>query len=87
MERHRLMIQHTALCGVAYQRSVRLLEGCHWVYDIPGADNSQRFEHDGQNGKSTPKKIDTHIRFPASLNMLPFSTLMLNSRSKNEKEP
>lgn len=41
----------------------------------------QRFEHNSQNGKGTPKKIDAHIRLPASLNMLPYTTLGI----KNEE--
>jgi len=44
----------------------------------------KRFEHDGQNGKSSSRKIDTHVRFPASLNMLPYTTLMVKSNPDKE---
>lgn len=45
------------------------------------ARSRQRFEHNGgQNGnKSASKKIEAHVRFPAVLNMLPFTTLAMPS--------
>ncbi|KAF8813509.1 cysteine proteinase [Phlegmacium glaucopus] len=44
--------------------------------------SSQRFEHK-TNDKSSARKIDSAIRFPASLNMAPFTTLAMK---ENEKE-
>ncbi|EJD06815.1 cysteine proteinase [Fomitiporia mediterranea MF3/22] len=40
----------------------------------------KRFEHEGQNGKATPKKIDTHVRIPATLNMLPYTTIGIKNQ-------
>ncbi|KAH8118181.1 cysteine proteinase [Phellopilus nigrolimitatus] len=47
----------------------------------------KRFEHDGQNGKSTPKKIDTHILIPAMLNMTPYTTLGIKSQESEKHVP
>lgn len=41
----------------------------------------QRFEHKN-NDKSSARKIDTAIRFPASLNMAPYTTLAMHSGNK-----
>jgi len=46
--------------------------------------SSQRFEH--KNGdKSSARKIDATIRFPASLNMAPYTTLAMQSVSKEQR--
>ena len=47
--------------------------------------SQQRFEHIGQNGKATPKKLDTHIRIPASINMLPYTTLGIKSAEEGKE--
>lgn len=39
--------------------------------------SEQRFEHKTST-KSVPQKIDTPVRFPASLNMAPYTTLAMN---------
>ena len=42
----------------------------------------QRFEHK-TTSKAVPQKIDTPVRFPASLNMAPYTTLVMNHSSKD----
>lgn len=41
----------------------------------------QRFEHK-TNDKSSARKIDTAVRFPASLNMAPFTTPAMKETEK-----
>jgi ubiquitin carboxyl-terminal hydrolase 22/27/51 len=41
----------------------------------------QRFEHKSAD-KSSARKIDVPIRFPASLNMAPYTTVVMNMREK-----
>lgn len=41
----------------------------------------QRFEHKTAD-KSTARKIDAQIRFPATLNMAPFTTLVMKAAEK-----
>jgi ubiquitin carboxyl-terminal hydrolase 22/27/51 len=45
----------------------------------------QRFEHKAD--KSTARKIDTRIRFPATLNMAPFTTLVMKAAEKENNGP
>jgi ubiquitin carboxyl-terminal hydrolase 22/27/51 len=46
----------------------------------------QRFEHKTTD-KSSAQKIDAPIRFPASLNMAPYTTLVMNLKTNGmEKE-
>ncbi|KAI9566917.1 hypothetical protein HD554DRAFT_1077339 [Boletus coccyginus] len=42
----------------------------------------KRFEHK-TTSKAVPQKIDTPVRFPASLNMAPYTTLVMNHTSKD----
>ena len=43
---------------------------------------AQRFEHK-TTSKAVPQKIDTPVRFPASLNMAPYTTLAMSHSSKD----
>jgi ubiquitin carboxyl-terminal hydrolase 22/27/51 len=46
----------------------------------------QRFEHKTTD-KTSPQKIDAPVRFPVSLNMAPYTTLVMNLKGKEmEKE-
>ncbi|KAH7928110.1 cysteine proteinase [Leucogyrophana mollusca] len=42
----------------------------------------KRFEHKTA-GKSSPQKIDAAVRFPVTLNMAPYTTLVMNSKAKD----
>ncbi|KAF9223270.1 cysteine proteinase [Gyrodon lividus] len=42
----------------------------------------KRFEHKTVS-KAVPQKIDTPVRFPASINMAPYTTLVMNSSGKD----
>ncbi|KAH7911361.1 hypothetical protein BJ138DRAFT_1135452 [Hygrophoropsis aurantiaca] len=48
----------------------------------------KRFEHNAA-GKSSPQKIDTPVRFPVCLSMAPYTTLVMNSKTKDgdKKQP
>ncbi|KAF9230050.1 hypothetical protein BU15DRAFT_57658, partial [Melanogaster broomeanus] len=43
----------------------------------------KRFEHK-TTSKAVPKKIGTPVRFPASINMAPYTTLVMNNLGKDE---
>jgi ubiquitin carboxyl-terminal hydrolase 22/27/51 len=43
--------------------------------------NLQRFEHKTTD-KSSAQKIDALVRFPASFNIAPYTTLVMNLKSK-----
>ncbi|KAJ6568652.1 hypothetical protein B0H19DRAFT_1024019 [Mycena capillaripes] len=45
----------------------------------------KRFEHKAD--KSSARKIDTRIRFPATLNMAPFTTLVIKAEEKENSVP
>ncbi|KAJ7922392.1 hypothetical protein B0H13DRAFT_1983023 [Mycena leptocephala] len=45
----------------------------------------KRFEHKAD--KSSARKIDTRIRFPATLNMAPFTTLVMKAAEKENNAP
>ncbi|KAJ7640045.1 hypothetical protein DFH06DRAFT_1283771 [Mycena polygramma] len=45
----------------------------------------KRFEHKAD--KSSARKIDTRIRFPATLNMAPFTTLVMKAAEKENSAP
>lgn len=54
--------------------------------DVALSQVPQRFEHKTTD-KTSPRKIDSAIRFPASLNMAPYTTLVMNLKGKDsEKE-
>ena len=42
---------------------------------------SQRFEHKSSD-KSAARKIEAPVRFPASLNMAPFTTLIMHKQEQ-----
>ena len=58
------------------------MQSCNAVL-IQGTD-WQRFEHKTTD-KTSAQKIDAPIRFPASLNMAPYTTLVMNGN--NGKAP
>jgi ubiquitin carboxyl-terminal hydrolase 22/27/51 len=46
----------------------------------------QRFEHKTSD-KSSARKIDAQIRFPATMNMAPFTTLVMKEAEKENSSP
>ncbi|KAH9481878.1 Ubiquitin carboxyl-terminal hydrolase 22 [Psilocybe cubensis] len=68
---------------LAFQFKVGLLFIQSTVSDdfIFTASNTQRFEHK-TNDRSSARKIDTPIRFPASINMEPYTTHFLKEAGK-----
>ncbi|TDL25569.1 cysteine proteinase [Rickenella mellea] len=44
-----------------------------------------RFEHKSRDKSSTAKKIGAHIRFPATLNMAPYTTLIAGMQNKENE--
>ncbi|KAJ7881755.1 hypothetical protein B0H14DRAFT_2340180 [Mycena olivaceomarginata] len=72
-----------AKCGkAAHEVSKRLT-----IRKLPPVLSFQfkRFEHKAD--KSTARKIDTRIRFPATLNMAPFTTLVMKAAEKENNGP
>ncbi|KAF8193930.1 hypothetical protein K438DRAFT_1828278 [Mycena galopus ATCC 62051] len=69
-------------CKGAHESSKRLS-----IRKLPPVLSFQfkRFEHKAD--KSTARKIDTRIRFPATLNMAPFTTLVMKAAEKENKGP
>lgn len=45
--------------------------------------HTQRFEHKGSDKSASAKKLDSPVRIPASLDMMPFTTMVMKD---NENE-
>ncbi|KAJ7471011.1 hypothetical protein FB451DRAFT_1472862 [Mycena latifolia] len=72
-----------AKCKTAHEASKRLS-----IRKLPPVLSFQlkRFEHKTSD-KSSARKIDAQIRFPATLNMAPFTTLVMRAAEKENSSP